>query len=260
MRKSKRAILALCLGAAFPMFTQAAVVMSYDAVAAGVGVTPLDVGWTKYGTAMTNNGAYLLQDNTGDDPVTSSGEYLSPSTPNLMHLESGQYGVEVKVRPLTDVPDQGNSHYANAYVFWSDDTYAYNITIDKDTDDGGPGTTGGIKYGQNSLSNAVVGIDWSAPHTIYMGYTGIAPYGSFEVFVDGVSSGLVSAGSIARSGNFAQNAVDFGDGTTGQGVDVAVEWYRVALHDTSTPPPVPEPTALGLLAAGALLLVRRNRN
>ena len=47
----------------------------------------------------------------------------------------------------------------------------------------------------------------------------------------------VSAGSMARSGGFpfAQDAVDFGDGTTGQGIDVAMEWYNVKVLDTATP-------------------------
>lgn len=259
--RAGKALLAIGLGTALPVLSQAAVVMSYDAAAAGAGVTPSDVGWTRYGTPMTNNGSYLLQNNTADDPDTSSGEYLSPATANLMHLASGQYGVEVTVRPLNDVPFLGGSHYGNAYVWWADDSYNYNITIDKDTDDSGSGTTGGIKYGQNSMSDAVTGIDWSVPHTIYFGYTGVAPYGSFDVYVDGVLSGNVSAGSIARGGGlFAQNAVDFGDGTTGQGIDVGIEWYRVALHDTAAPPPVPEPVSLSLAAVGALLLVRRKRD
>lgn len=260
MRQCTRAFLALGIAAVIPALSQAAVVMSYDAAAAGAGVTPSDVGWTRYGTPMTNNGSFLLQNNTADDPDTSSGEYLSPPTANLMHLASGQYGVEVKVRPLNDVPFLGSSHYANAYVTWSDDSYNYNITIDKDSDDSGTGTTGGVKYGKDSLSDAVTGIDWSVPHTIFLGYTGVAPYGSFDVYVDGVHSGVVSAGSIARGGSFAQNAVDFGDGTTGQGIDVGVEWYRVALHDTASPPPVPEPMSLSAIALGALLMIRRTRD
>ena len=236
---------------------QGAVLVSFDAAAAGAGVGPDGVSpaWTKYGTAMTNTGAYLLQDNTADEPATSSGEYLSPSAgAGTMKLASGQYGIEVRVRPLTDVPFAGSSHYANAYVFWSDDSYAYNITIDKYSND--VSGTGGIKYGQNSMADAVTGIDWSVPHTIFMGYTGTAPFGSFDFYVDGVFASTVSAGSIARSGGFpfAQDAVDFGDGTTGQGVDVAIEWYSVAIHDTAA---VPEPASVGLVCAAAGLLRRR---
>ncbi len=238
--------------------TQAAVLVSYESSS---GLTPdaVSPAWTRFGTPMSISGGALVQDNTADDPVTSSGEYLSPSAGSVMHLASGQYGIEVRVQPLTDVPFLGGSHYANAYVFWSDDSFAYNITIDKDTDDSGSGTSGGIKYGDNSLADAVTGIDWSVPHTIYMGYTGTAPFGSFNVYVDGALASNVSAGSIARSGGFpfAQNAVDFGDGTSGQGLDVAVNWYSVKIYDTATPPVVPEPTSLALLGFGAATLRRR---
>jgi hypothetical protein len=172
-----------------------------------------------------------------------------------MSLTTGQYGIEFRVRPLTDVPFLGGSHFANAYVTWADDTFAYNVTIDKDTDDGGAGTTGGIKYGQNSLSDAVLGIDWSVPHTIFIGYTGTAPFGSFDFYVDGVLASTVSAGSIARTGSFARDAVDFGDGTTGQGLDVAVEWYSVSIHDSA----VPEPASLALMGLGGLAATRRRR-
>jgi hypothetical protein len=232
--------------------------VQFDAATAGAGVDPTGVtpAWTRYGTPMTNNGTFLLQDNTADDPGTSSGEYLSPSAGSgLMKLASGQYGIEVKVRPLGDVPFLGGSHYGNAYVFWSDDSYAYNITIDKYTND--VSGTGGIKYGQNSLSDAVTGIDWSVPHTIFVGWTGFAPYGSFNFYVDGVLASTVSAGSMARSGGFpfAQDRVDFGDGTTGQGMDVAIEWYSVRIYDTNVP--VPEPTSLLLLVPGLAILRRR---
>lgn len=238
---------------------QAAVVVSYESSS---GFTPDALPsnpWTLFGSPMTISGGALLQDNTADDPATTSGEYLSPSVPNLMKLASGQYGIEVRVKPLTDVPFLGGSHYANAYVFWSDDTFSYNITIDKYSDD--VSGTGGVKYGQNSLSDAVTGIDWSTPHTIFLGYTGVAPFGSFDVYVDGVLASTVSAGSIARSGGFpfAQNAVDFGDGVTGLGLDVAAEWYSVKLYDTATPPPIPEPTSLALAGSNGIMLRRRRR-
>jgi PEP-CTERM motif-containing protein len=216
----------------------AAVLVEFDAAAAGAGVDPAGVGWTGFGTPMVNNGAFLLQDNTADDPATSSGEYLSPNAgAGTMLRTSGQYGIEFRVRPLSDVPFFGFSNFANLYVTWSDDQFNFNITIDLDTDDGGPGTTGGIKYGQNSLADAVTGIDWSTPHDIFIGYDSALE--QFNFFVDDVPAGSLGYGSIARTPifPFAQDSVDFGDGTTGQGLDVAAEWYAVRIHDVNSPIP-----------------------
>jgi PEP-CTERM motif len=214
----------------------AAVLVEFDAAAAGAGVDPAGVGWTGFGVPMVNNGTFLLQDNTADDPDTSSGEYLSPSAgAGTMLRTSGQYGIEFRVRPLSDVPFFGFSHFANLYVTWSDDQFNFNVTIDLDSDDGGPGTTGGIEYGQNSLASAVTGIDWSVPRTIFVGYDSALEL--FNFFVDDVPAGSVGYGSIARTPifPFAQDAVDFGDGTTGQGLDVANEWYFVRILDVNTP-------------------------
>jgi hypothetical protein len=230
--------------------SRATMLTEYDA---STGLTPdaLPNPWTRYGVPMINVGGTLIQDNTFDDPTTESGEYLSPNLPaGTMSLNSGQYGIEVRVRPTSDVPFLGGSNYANCYVFWSDDTYAYNLTIDKDTDDGGPGTTGGIKYGQNSMSDAVTGIDWSVPHTIYVGYRSSPGGGTFDFYVDGVLTSSRVDGSMARTGGFpfARDAVDFGDGTTGQGLDVSAEWYSVRIFDSAVP--VVAPSAWNVDASG----------
>src|SRR5437773_1862053 len=63
--------------------SQAAVLVSYDAAAAGAGNDPTAVvpPWTRFGTPMVNNGTFLLQDNTANNPTQDSGEYLSPLVP-----------------------------------------------------------------------------------------------------------------------------------------------------------------------------------
>ena len=232
------AVLSLVVGVAGTQDAQAAVLVEFDAASAGAGVLPSDVGWTGFGTAMVNNGTFLLQDNTGNDPDTESGEYLSPSAgAGTMLRTSGQYGIEFTAQPFTDVPFLGFSHFANAYVTWSDDEFNFNVTLDLDTDDAGAGTTGGIKFGQNSLADAVTGIDWSVPHTIFIGYDSTLE--TFNFYVDDVFQSTVTYGQFARNGNFAQDAVDFGDGTTGQGLDVAAAWYAVRIHDVNTPGSTP---------------------
>jgi len=232
------AALTLAVGVAGAQDAQAAVLVEFDAATAGAGVVPSDVGWTGFGTSMINNGTFLLQDNTGNDPDTESGEYLSPSAgAGTMVRTSGQYGIEFTAQPFTDVPFFGFSHYANAYVFWSDDEFAFNVTLDLDTDDAGAGTTGGIKYGQNSMADAVTGIDWSVPHTIFIGYDSSLEI--FNFYVDDVFQSSITYGQFSRVGNFAQDAVDFGDGTTGQGLDIAAAWYSVRIHDVNTPGSTP---------------------
>ena len=227
-----------------PVPTTPGPLFEYDAAAASGDPTTLTPAWTRYGYPMTDTGSVLLQDNTADDPLMESGEYLSPLVCNLMRLGAGEYGIEFKVRPLTDVPNLGLSHYANLYVTWSDDSYNYNVTIDQFTDD--VSGTGGLRYGKDSMTNAVTAIDWSAPHTIYVGYRGSAlPAGEFDFYVDGVLKSTLGAGSIARPGSYARDSVGFGDGTTGQPapheIDVAAEWYFVRLYGSATPPVVTNP-------------------
>ena len=182
----------------------AAVRVEFDAATAGAGVDPTGVvpAWTLYGTAMTNNGSLLLQDNTADNPTQQSGEYLSPSAgAGLMKHGSGDYGIEFRLRPLTDVAFIG-SHWPELYVTWSDDGPTdgnYNVTIDLDEDDAGAITTGSIVYGRNSFSPGITGIDWSVPHTIFIGYRGAADV--FDFYLDGVLKSTIAWGSIARSGN-----------------------------------------------------------
>jgi hypothetical protein len=218
-------------------------------------VEPDDVGWTRFGSPMTNNGTYLLQDNTSV-PGEQSGEYLSPSLPaGTFTRGGGPYGIEVRTRPITDVQFV-SSDWPQMYLTWSDDQFNYNITIDKFSAGNSSGT-GDVVYGQGSFSPAITGIDWSVPHTIFIGYRS----GSvFDFYLDGNIQSTIVEGSIARGlQSFVQNRVDFGDGTTAN-ADVAGEWYSVRVYDVNTPPPVPEPasavTTLGLLMG---FIARRSR-
>src|ERR1041384_633996 len=228
--------------------SQATLLVEYDAVTAGAGNDPTAVvpAWTRFGTPMVNNGAFLSQDNTADNPTQESGEYRSPSVSGLMKLTNSTYGISFKGKPLGDIAFLNNGGYANLYATWSDDQFIYNVTIDQFTNDANG--TGGIKYGQGSLSDAITGVNWSIPHQVGIGYRGDSgPFGVFDFYLDGDLQSTIGAGSIARTSGFpfAQNAVDFGDGTTAA-VDVAAEWYNVRLYSTAAEAAIPEPSTVAL--------------
>jgi len=241
---------ALCLIASGTNESAAAVLAEFDAAAAGAGVDPTGVvpAWTLSGVPMVNSGAFLLQDNTADDPTTESGGYLSPALPaGTMLRASGQYGIEMTVRPLTDIPHLGFSHFSNMHAQWSDDVGNYTVSFDLDSDDGGTITVpppssldpdlsaGGVKIRGNSQATVMGGIDWSVPHTVFVGYdSGLQ---LFNFYLDSVFRISVPAAGFDRGFNgFAQDAIFFGDGTTGQGLDIAGEWYSVRVFDVNTPP------------------------
>jgi uncharacterized lipoprotein YddW (UPF0748 family) len=230
--------------------------LEFDASVAGAGNTPASQGWTQYGTAMSNNGSFLLQDNTGV-PDQQSGEYLSPTLAAGTFTRGGaDYGIEFKVRPLTDVGFVGVA-WPEMYLTWSDDQFNYNITVDKYHDANTSGT-GDIVYGRSSFSPAITGIDWTVPHTIFIGHRGSGGSSVFDFYLDGDLKSTIVDGSIARSGSFARDAVDFGDGTTGH-TDVAGEWYFVRVWDVNAPVVVPEPSSMMLVfISGALVLLRRS--
>jgi len=214
------------------------VLAEFDAEAAGVGVAP--PYWDAQGTGMTNTGAFLLQDFTKDDPETTYGSYSfgSLEISELLKWRSGEYGIEFRVRPLTDMPNLGNSHHANLLMAWGDEKHSYNASIDRDADDAGPGSHGAIRCGQNDMLDMVTGINWSQPHTIFIGYRGAVD--EFDLYLDGKLSKTVAAATIARGHEPAfEGRILFGDTTTGQpapySIDLAAEWYFIRLHDTADP-------------------------
>lgn len=226
--------------------------LEYDAVAAGAGVTPSDQGWTRFGTPMVNTGAFLLQDNTGV-AGEQSGEYLSPTLAAGTFTRGGaDYGIEFSVRPQTDVNFVGAA-WPEMYLTWSDDQFNYNITVDKFGDAAASGP-GDIVYGRGSFSPAITGIDWTIPHTIFIGHRGSAGSSVFDFYLDGVIKSTIVDGSIARTGSFAQDAIDFGDGTTGN-ADVAGEWYFVRVWNVNDPALTTVPEASSLTLVGIALLV-----
>jgi hypothetical protein len=164
------------------------------------------------------------------------------------------YTVEFRVRPLTDV--LGTEWFAQQKLTWRASTSRYDISIDLDSDDTDPGTTGSIRYGQGTLGTkveAISGIDWSTPHTIAVAYTGATD--DFEFFLDGVSAGTIASNTMTVGSNGPLDKIRFGDGTTDPVANGnQVEWYFVRLHDVA----LPEPGSVALLTgAGLLALVRR---
>lgn len=247
-------LFSLCV---LPAYTMAAsVVVEYDAVKAGSGVLPdgTSPSWQWISTVppgmeMANSGTVVTQDWTSDDPATSYENFISPAAGGLMRIGGDGYGIEFKSKPITDMPtvdSNGNpvgySHYANFMVGWSDDYYVYTVSPDLDADDAGPNTTGAFRTAKDQKIIVADGIDWSVPHTMFIGYYGkVVPQGILKFYVDGT---LVSTFTPAQIGGSPipqwQDRVVFGDTTSGQpapyAIDVKGEWYFVRIYDSSSPP------------------------
>lgn len=232
-----------------------AVVIEFDAAAAGAGVLPQDgvPPWTFGGNnAAVNNGTFLDMNNAANH----FSEWDSPAVPGTMVQGVTDYTVEWRMRPTVDLP--ATDWFANLKVMWRDDTHRYDVTIDLDADDGGLGTTGSLRYKQGftgSLSEAITGIDWSVPRTIAVAYR--ASSNDFEFFLDGVSQGVLSQATFHNGTSAAgvQDKTRFGDGTNNQGPSAA-EWYWVRVHDVA----LPEPGTLGILTVAGLTLLPRRRS
>lgn len=241
----------------------ATTLVSYDAATAGAGVTPTGVvpAWNFSGGGnpqMVNNGSYLLQ-----NPAPGAyGEYYSPSAgAGTMVFQTSTYGISFRIQPLTDVAFVAGD-WSNLYLGWADNSWFYNVTIDKYSGGASSGT-GDIVYGQGSFTPAITGIDWSVAHDIYIGVRGTAgSFGEFDFYLDGVLQSTVGGGSIARSRagwEFLENRVAFGDGTSG-GTDVQAQWYSIGIYDSAVPVPEPAHMALfGMVALGLLQGYRKMR-
>lgn len=240
MRHTKK-ILALAAALTVGGAAQANLLFEYDA---STGLTPTDSpnAWTQSGFPMTNVGSYLLQDWTFDEPVNNAGEYYSPTAanggiPSNTFVKGGAaYGIEFRTRPLNDVAFVGSA-WAQLYLSWADDVNHYNVTIDQF---GGAATsgTGDIVYGRNSFSPAITGIDWTSPHSIFIGHRSSGGESIFDFYLDGVIKSTRVEGSIERDRTgweFLQDRISFGDGTTAANGDVAAEWYFIRVHDTNVP-------------------------
>lgn len=237
----------------------AATLLEYDA-SSGLRPNELPSGaWTKFGADMTLAGGKLTQHaSDGGVDGASSQEYLSPTLTTGTFTRGGAaYGIEFRVQPLTDTAFVGNA-WPRAYLTWSDDQFNYNITVDKFSNETTSGT-GSIVYGKASFSPAITGIDWTTPHTIFIGHRGNGTDSVFDFYLDGVLKSTITDGSIARTGNWARDAIDFGDGTTAS-TAVTADWYFVRVTDSSAPAAVPEPATIGMLGViGAVGFARRRR-
>jgi hypothetical protein len=212
--------------------------LEFDAAIAGAGVTPpaFDENWAKSGIEMVNTGEFLLQDNTAN-AEGEYGEYYSPFLEEGTFKRGGApYGIEFKVRPRTDVPFIGH-YWPELYLTWSDDVNNYNVTVDLYQDANTSGL-GSIVYGRNSFSPAITDIDWSVPHTIFIGHRGDGETSVFDFYLDGALVSTRIDGSIGRDRTgfeLFQDSIGFGDGTTALPSDVAGEWYFVRVWDVNNP-------------------------
>ena len=213
-------------------------IYSYNAAVAGAGIEPNEVSpaWGFVGsTAMANNGTFLLQDNT-INAAAETGYYQCPARAGLMTRAAGNYSIEFRVRPTVDIASTvGSSGYANLQVAWSDDVSQYSVAIDKDSDDGGAGTTGGLLTGGTATITAFSGIDWSTPHTLRIVYDSTDKL--FYFYLDNALANSLASASVQAAASAAglQDRVLFGDSTTA-GADAAAEWYFVNLdHNTYVP-------------------------
>jgi hypothetical protein len=228
--------------------------MEYDASeASGL---PTTAGWGQGGTPMQHapgpNGSIRQ---SGED---LTGWYQSPVTSGLMTGTNAEYAIEFKIQPLDDLPAD-NTNLSNLHVMWADADDAFNLLIDRDSNDGASGSLGSVRYGWSTLVPAIDGVNWSSPHTVLVQYH--ADNDMFYFFLDDQLTSYVDASAL-RVGNHdgfpdlpdLRDRVLFGDSATG-GTGVSADWYFVRAYSIGA---LPEPSAAGV-ALGVLTMCRRGR-
>lgn len=241
MRRYTTAFFTLSLLALAPTTSRTEVLAEFDAASSGKGTTPdlAQPAWEQKGSPMTNSGTALVQDTTGSYPQTEYGNYVSPQFADVMLPKAGQYGIEFKIRPLTNIVDGGGSVFANLMVAWGDSERSFRVSIQKSSSDADPGSVGALTIKGDYREKVVGDIDWAEPHTIYIGYRG--DYDEFDFYVDGQLAKTISASALAGPVEPAfTGKVAFGDFTSGQteplNKDTKAEWYSVKLFDKAAPP------------------------
>ena len=212
------------------------VVAEFD-VATGAD-TPLMAAppWILEGEAMENSEGKLVQHVSPPPERGTYSHYISPELGGLISGTTNDYGIEFMVRPLGDILRQGNSHYANLVVAWSDSQKSYNVSIDASTHYADEEfSSGGLSGAANQMEQLAQNIDWTKARTIFIGYE--AKKQTFHVYLDGERITSVSADVLASDPipKFHDRVV-FGDTTSGQGNDVKAEWSAVRVWTEAKPP------------------------
>jgi len=190
-------------------------------------------------SVCSDDGDYLLMDVDDNDgsQATNDGDqadWTSPASQIVtMTRNSGEYSIEVKVKPLGDIISASYRYeYDNLYVGWSDDVNYYIVSFDMDYDDGGASTLGRVTRGKYPLTTVINNVDWSEPHTLTITYDGSED--TFDFYLDDSYKNSVSSSDLAigSTQSSCQNRVRFGDSTTlGYHPDYSAEWYFVRLYD-----------------------------
>ena len=183
--------------------------------------------WTLKGEAMENSDGKLVQHLSASPEGGSYSHFISPELGGLIGDGTRDYGIEFKVKPLGDIPREGNSKYANLLVAWSDHQKSYNLTIDASLQDASEDfSNGGLNGAGNQMVKVAENIDWTEARTIFIGYE--AQKQIFHVYVDGQEVASVPPESLASDPipEFFDRVI-FGDTTSGQGNDVKAEWSSV---------------------------------